>query len=57
MYLEILEENEGIVKNREAYIWGKQVPVKYSEENKLPLWGDIPIEIDDHVLGLAIVGE
>ncbi|MFA7287338.1 MAG: hypothetical protein WC055_00515 [Melioribacteraceae bacterium] len=56
MYLEILEENKGIIKNREAYIWGKQVPIKY-DENKLPLWGDIPIEIDEHVNGVAIVEE
>lgn len=56
MYLSILEENEGIIKNEGSYIWGKQCLIKY-DRNKLPLWGDIPIEIDEHAGGIAICGE
>lgn len=55
-YLNILEENNGIIKNGEGYIWGKQVPIKYDNGN-LPLWGDIPIVIDESVGGMAIAGE
>lgn len=54
-YLKVLEQEKSIKKEGDAFAWDRPLPIKYSD-NK-PLWGNIPIEIDDYCHEYAIVGE
>lgn len=54
-YLKVLEEERSIKKDGNTFAWDKPLPIKYSD-NK-PLWGEIPIEIDDYCHEYAIIGE
>lgn len=54
-YLKVLEEEKSIRKEGKNFTWDKPLPIKYLD-NK-PLWGNIPIEIDDYCHEYAIVGE
>lgn len=54
-YLKILEEEKSVKKEDGKLEWDKPLPIKYLD-NK-PLWGEIPIEIDDDCHEWAISGD
>lgn len=54
-YLTLLENDKTIKKENGNYVWDVPLPIKYSEGK--PLWGNIPIEIDDNCHEWAIIGE